>query len=82
MLLTKAPSRIKPLVEVNHRSLYFGFIATLALFVAVLTLFIASWLVVNSGLAYDTFGMPRSDQYYAPTRQELPIVQDHLDGNQ
>jgi len=82
MLLTKAPNRSQPFVEVNRHSIYFGFIAISALFIAVPVLFIAGWSVVNSGLAYDTFGVPKSDGYYAPTRQELPIVQDHFDGNQ
>ncbi|BAW95730.1 cytochrome b559, alpha subunit [[Synechococcus] sp. NIES-970] len=39
-------------------------------------LFIAGWLFVSTGLAYDTFGTPRPDQYFTETRQEIPIVTD------
>ena len=37
-------------------------------------LFIAGWLFVSTGLAYDAFGTPRPDQYFTQERQELPIV--------
>ncbi|MBD2778748.1 cytochrome b559 subunit alpha [Iningainema tapete] len=37
-------------------------------------LFIAGWLFVSTGLAYDVFGTPRPNEYYTQTRQELPIV--------
>jgi photosystem II cytochrome b559 subunit alpha len=39
-------------------------------------LFIAGWLFVSTGLAYDAFGTPRPDQYFTETRQEIPIVTD------
>jgi photosystem II cytochrome b559 subunit alpha len=39
-------------------------------------LFIAGWLFVSTGLAYDAFGTPRPDEYYTQNRQELPIVMD------
>ncbi|MGL5033267.1 MAG: cytochrome b559 subunit alpha [Microcystaceae cyanobacterium] len=39
-------------------------------------LFIAGWLFVSTGLAYDAFGTPRPDQYFTPTRQELPIIKE------
>lgn len=39
-------------------------------------LFIAGWLFVSTGLAYDAFGTPRPDEYYTQTRQELPIIND------
>jgi photosystem II cytochrome b559 subunit alpha len=42
-------------------------------------LFIAGWLFVSTGLAYDTFGTPRPDEYYTQTRQELPIVSDRFE---
>jgi photosystem II cytochrome b559 subunit alpha len=45
-------------------------------------LFIAGWLFVSTGLAYDTFGTPRPNEYYTPTRQELPIVKDRYEGKQ
>lgn len=42
-------------------------------------LFIAGWLFVSTGLAYDVFGTPRPDQYFTETRQEVPIVTDRLE---
>ncbi len=42
-------------------------------------LFIAGWLFVSTGLAYDAFGTPRPDQYFTDTRQEIPIVTDRYD---
>ena len=41
-------------------------------------LFIAGWLFVSTGLAYDVFGTPRPDEYFSSTRQELPIVRDRF----
>lgn len=45
-------------------------------------LFIAGWLFVSTGLAYDAFGTPRPDQYFTQNRQELPILQERYDINQ
>ncbi len=42
-------------------------------------LFIAGWLFVSTGLAYDVFGTPRPDEYYTQTRQELPIVDNRFE---
>jgi len=42
-------------------------------------LFIAGWLFVSTGLAYDAFGTPRPDEYFTPTRQELPIIRERYD---
>ncbi|AUS99672.1 cytochrome b559 subunit alpha [Aliinostoc sp. HNIBRCY26] len=42
-------------------------------------LFIAGWLFVSTGLAYDVFGTPRPDEYYTQTRQELPIVNNRFE---
>lgn len=42
-------------------------------------LFIAGWLFVSTGLAYDAFGTPRPDQYFTDSRQEIPIVTDRYD---
>ncbi len=39
-------------------------------------LFLAGWLFVQTGLAYDTFGTPRPNEYYPVARQELPILSD------
>jgi photosystem II cytochrome b559 subunit alpha len=39
-------------------------------------LFIAGWLFISTGLAYDAFGTPRPDQYFTQDRLELPILDD------
>jgi photosystem II cytochrome b559 subunit alpha len=41
-------------------------------------LFIAGWLFIQTGLAYDVFGTPRPDEYYTQERQELPIINDRF----
>ena len=45
-------------------------------------LFIAGWLFVSTGLAYDAFGTPRPDEYFTQSRQELSILQERYDINQ
>jgi photosystem II cytochrome b559 subunit alpha len=45
-------------------------------------LFIAGWLFVSTGLAYDAFGTPRPNEYYNTDRIELPILQDRFDAKQ
>ncbi|HEY9698462.1 MAG TPA: cytochrome b559 subunit alpha [Trichocoleus sp.] len=45
-------------------------------------LFVAGWLFISTGLAYDVFGTPRPNEYYSQTRQELPIVSDRFEGKQ
>ncbi|MBD1919671.1 cytochrome b559 subunit alpha [Microcoleus sp. FACHB-831] len=45
-------------------------------------LFVAGWLFVSTGLAYDVFGTPRPNEYFTQTRQELPIVQDRFESKQ
>lgn len=45
-------------------------------------LFIAGWLFVSTGLAYDVFGTPRPDEYFTQTRQELPIPNNRYDAKQ
>lgn len=47
--------------------------------VTIPALFIAGWLFVSTGLAYDAFGTPRPDEYFTQERQELPIVSDRMD---
>jgi photosystem II cytochrome b559 subunit alpha len=42
-------------------------------------LFIAGWLFVSTGLAYDAFGTPRPNEYYTQARQEVPIVKDRFE---
>jgi photosystem II cytochrome b559 subunit alpha len=50
--------------------------------VTIPALFIAGWLFVSTGLAYDAFGTPRPDEYFTQERQELPIVSDRMDAKQ
>lgn len=45
-------------------------------------LFIAGWLFVATGLAYDVFGTPRPNEYFTQERQQVPIVQDRFDAKQ
>ncbi|MBD1862672.1 MULTISPECIES: cytochrome b559 subunit alpha [Trichocoleus] len=45
-------------------------------------LFIAGWLFVSTGLAYDVFGTPRPNEYFTQTRQEVPIVQDRFESKE
>ena len=45
-------------------------------------LFIAGWLFVSTGLAYDAFGTPRPDEYFTQQLQELPIVSDRFNSKQ
>jgi photosystem II cytochrome b559 subunit alpha len=45
-------------------------------------LFIAGWLFVSTGLAYDVFGTPRPNEYYTQTRQEVPVVSDRFKAKQ
>jgi photosystem II cytochrome b559 subunit alpha len=42
-------------------------------------LFIAGWLFVSTGLAYDAFGTPRPNDYYPDNQMQLPIVSDRFD---
>lgn len=42
-------------------------------------LFIAGWLFISTGLAYDVFGTPRPNEYFTDVRQELPIISDRFD---
>ncbi len=45
-------------------------------------LFIAGWLFVSTGLAYDVFGTPRPNEYYTQSRQELPILDKRFEAKQ
>jgi photosystem II cytochrome b559 subunit alpha len=45
-------------------------------------LFLAGWLFVSTGLAYDVFGTPRPNEYYPGARQELPIISDRATAKQ
>jgi photosystem II cytochrome b559 subunit alpha len=44
-------------------------------------LFIAGWLFVSTGLAYDVFGTPRPNEYFSADRQELPILENRYNAN-
>ena len=46
--------------------------------VTVPSLFIAGWLFVRTGLAYDIFGSPRPDEYFTEQRQEIPLITDRF----
>ena len=37
-------------------------------------LFVAGWLFVSTGLAYDIFGTPRPNEYFTQQRQQVPLV--------
>ena len=41
-------------------------------------LFIAGWLFVSTGLAYDAFGTPRPNEYYPNNQMELPIIDERF----
>lgn len=42
--------------------------------ITVPSLFIAGWLFVSTGLAYDVFGSPRPNEYFTEERQEAPLI--------
>ncbi|EFA69748.1 cytochrome b559 subunit alpha [Cylindrospermopsis raciborskii S07] len=42
-------------------------------------LFVAGWLFVSTGLAYDIFGTPRPNEYFTQLRQEVPIVSNRYE---
>ncbi|WP_204102593.1 MULTISPECIES: cytochrome b559 subunit alpha [Spirulina sp. CCY15215] len=44
-------------------------------------LFIAGWLFVSTGLAYDAFGTPRPNEYFTQNRLELPIISDRFESS-
>ncbi|RYR39446.1 hypothetical protein HN51_027839 [Arachis hypogaea] len=43
------------------------------------SLFIAGWLFVSTGLAYDVFGSPRPNEYFTENRQEIPLITGRFD---
>ena len=45
-------------------------------------IFLSGWLFVSSGLAYDVFGTPRPDQYFAQSQPEAQIVTDRFESKQ
>merc|ERR1711862_609720 len=46
--------------------------------ITVPSLFIAGWLFVSTGLAYDVFGRPRPNEYFTEQRQEAPLITDRF----
>ncbi|MEN9215920.1 MAG: cytochrome b559 subunit alpha [Gloeomargarita sp. HHBFW_bins_162] len=45
-------------------------------------LFIAGWLFVSTGLAYDVFGTPRPDTYFSPVQEKPPVVSERYQARQ
>ncbi|KAF4401762.1 hypothetical protein G4B88_000810, partial [Cannabis sativa] len=43
------------------------------------SLFIAGWLFVSTGLAYDVFGSPRPNEYFTESRQGVPLITGRFD---
>ncbi|KAL2934494.1 Cytochrome b559 subunit alpha [Bienertia sinuspersici] len=42
-------------------------------------LFIAGWLFLSTGLAYDVFGSPRPNEYFTESRQRIPLITGRFD---
>ncbi|XVF77634.1 hypothetical protein PTKIN_Ptkin14bG0062100 [Pterospermum kingtungense] len=42
-------------------------------------LFIAGWLFVSTGLAYDVFGSLHRNEYFTESRQGIPLITSHFD---
>ena len=42
------------------------------------SLFVAGWLFVSTGLAYDVFGSPRPNEYFTEERQSTPLLTDRF----
>jgi len=42
------------------------------------SLFVAGWVFVSTGLAYDIFGTPRPNEYFTDTRSEVPLLTDRF----
>nr|YP_009032731.1 photosystem II cytochrome b559 alpha subunit [Euglenaformis proxima]AGL11997.1 photosystem II cytochrome b559 alpha subunit [Euglenaformis proxima] len=46
--------------------------------VTIPSLFVAGWIFVSTGLAYDIFGTPRPNEYFTENRKEVPLVSDRF----
>ena len=46
--------------------------------VTIPSLFVAGWIFVSTGLAYDIFGTPRPNEYFTEVRQEVPLITDRF----
>ena len=44
--------------------------------VTIPSLFVAGWLFVSTGLAYDVLGTPCPNEYFTEERQTLPLISD------
>lgn len=42
------------------------------------SLFVAGWVFVSTGLAYDIFGTPRPNEYFTENRREVPLIVDRF----
>ena len=47
--------------------------------VALPAIFVAGFLFVSSGLAYDAFGTPRPDTYFQGSEAKAPVVTERFD---
>ena len=43
-------------------------------------IFLAGFLFVSTGLAYDAFGTPRPDAYFQASDSKAPVVSERYDG--
>lgn len=46
--------------------------------VTIPSLFVAGWIFVSTGLAYDLFGTPRPNEYFTDSRQDVPLITDRF----
>lgn len=46
------------------------------------SLFVAGWIFVSTGLAYDIFGTPRPNEYFTSVRQDVPLIKDRFNALQ
>ena len=45
------------------------------------SLFVAGWLFVSTGLAYDIFGSPRPNEYFSEESQGVPLITDRFNAS-
>lgn len=45
------------------------------------SLFLAGWVFVGTGLAYNVFGSPRPDEYFEKNQKSLTLILDHFPGS-
>ena len=44
--------------------------------------FCCGFFFVSTGLAYDTFGTPRPNDYFTQNRQQIPLINDRFSAKQ